>query len=428
MRHHTLTTCALLALTLTACGTNAEDEKPAADTSPSPTQSSHTGASPSQASPTEDESSSESTSESTSGDTPGVKTMPVFGDPEWSIDVGHRAGISVHGDRILVSGDDKTTAYDPDGKKVWERENPAEGESDGHTDNEQTRVALSPDVMAYTTTGTSDGTGMSTPKPQMQVEVFSLEDGKAIAEHTIDGDSQAPKAEGPGLGITSDTAENFSASDVYAITADGKKHTVEDATKAGTIGNQIIYSDGGMSDSGVFKTDSWSSESFWDDPDMTEASIIGSNNDDLLLAQGDVVDEATYKVVDATSGEVLADADCNFGRTYQDMTSSPNREWNILAGAIIGPDGETTCVGGGEGEKSVQLTAVTDDGTAFGTTETYLGGNQGESVFVQARPGEEPKTEQIEPGTALPLGVVDGDLVLHWNEDTNVLSAHPIND
>ncbi|OFR91175.1 hypothetical protein HMPREF2863_05035 [Micrococcus sp. HMSC067E09] len=130
-------------------------------------------------------------------------------------------------------------------------------------------------------------------------------------------------------------------------------------------------------------------------------------------------------LVSVATGKVQADVECA-PNEYRDMHTSPNGDWNVIGGSIISPDHKITCVGGRDGEKTVTLIGATDDGRAFGYTENPLGSGQGEPVFVDVRPGQDPKTEDLANDVTIPAGILDGNLGVHWNPSTGALSANPV--
>lgn len=397
-RHHrALTTGVLLALALAACGTTTPDPDP------SRTDTSSTAA-PTSAATTSDSPSSSASTPSVGG----PKTASAFGPATWAfkpeIDTIALAKAHVYGNRVLLHTATETVAYDPEGEEVWRLTR--------DTQTPPAVVPLSPTVIGLVTTGSSDNTGLAQSKPQMHVQIVDLADGSTVAERTVDAaENLAPELTNPGLGIS-----NFGGP-AQAITPDGAIHTLEDVDMAGAVGDTVI-----TSKDEVIGTDTWSSEAFWDEPRYTDATVAAANTTDLLLIEGQFGVEKTNVLVDAATGTEYARPKCGAGAFYKPMVSSPNGDWNTVYGAVISPDHKVTCIGGGEDEKAVDLIAVTDQGRAFGTT------TQGPALLVDARPGVEPTTEELAPGTALPSGVVGGNLAVHWDPSTGVLSANPVLD
>lgn len=393
-RHHrTLTAGALLALTLTACGTTTPDPDP------SSTDTSSTAA-PTSAATTSD-------SPSSSASTPAVggpKTASAFGPATWAIKPEiHTIALAkarVYGNRVLLHTATETVAYDPQGQEVWRL-----------TRDSQTPPAIvdmSPTVIGLVTTGSSDNSGLAQSKPQTQVQVVDLADGSTVAEHTLDAVTNTANPTAPGLSLASPDGGS------EVITPDGAIRTLEDVDMAGAVGDIVI-----TSKDEVIGTNTWSSAAFWDEPRYTDAAVTAANTTDLLLIEGQFGVDKTNVLVDAATGTEYARPKCGAGAFYKPMVSSPNGDWNVSYGAVISPDHKVTCIGGGEDEKAVDLIAVTDQGRALGTT------TQGPTLLVDARPGAEPTTEELAPGTVLPSGVIDGDLAVHWDPSTGVLSANP---
>lgn len=310
----------------------------------------------------------------------------------------------MYGNRVLLHTATETVAYNPQGQEAWRLTR--------DTKTPPIIVPMSPTMIGLVTTGSSDNSGLAKSKPQMHVQVVDLSNGSTVAEHTIDAaNNLAPELTNPGLGITNHGGP------AQAITPDGTIHPLENIDRAGTVGDTVIT----FKDE-VVGTDTWSSKAFWDEPRSTDATVAAANTTNLLLIEGRFGVDKTNVLVDAATGAEYARPDCGTGATYKPMVSSPNGDWNAVYGAVISPDHKVTCIGGGEDEKAVDLIAVTDQGRAFGTT------TQGPTLLVDARPDAEPTTEKLAPGTVLPSGVMDGDLAVHWDHSTGVLSANPIQD
>ena len=397
----------LLALSLTACGaqdTNNGDTAPATDASA-------TEQSPSPQAP-----------QVTAKGVKAPKTADTFDTAAWSVQpevkASDKGAVTVMAGNVIVHGKSGAVAYDQEGKEVWRL--PIEEGSDGSS---TTLKPLSPDTFALVTQGASED-GLSKAKAQMRVTVVSAKDGSKIAEHKIDAaDSNAPTPTLPGLGVSVPSGTTL------AVLPDGTLRELPGASSAATVGQNVLMVKGRNSVpnytgtlSGPFVTDSWDSASLWGGDERTEASVVASDNKDLVLvrgASGAFDKDASVVLVSAESGKVQAKVPCTVGRDYQTMATSPNGKWNAVGGAIISGGSDVSCVGGEEGQKKVHLSAVMDDGRAFGVTGD-------DSVFVDARPGEEPRTEQVDSGMLVPAGVLGNGLVVHWDGGQNVLSAHPV--
>jgi len=126
-------------------------------------------------------------------------------------------------------------------------------------------------------------------------------------------------------------------------------------------------------------------------------------------------------VLDAASGNVLAAPECGPAVESQ-FVVSPDREWKVAGPLRLGPGNRVDCVGGGDGEKSVTFSAVTDEGRAFGTA------NEGgaDPLLVDATPGSEPQTHALPDGSNPPIGVMESDLAIHWDIKSGIITANPI--
>jgi len=47
-------------------------------------------------------------------------------------------------------------------------------------------------------------------------------------------------------------------------------------------------------------------------------------------------------------------------------------------------------------------------------------------LLVDATPGQEPQTHELPEGAASPIGVMEGDLAIHWESKTGIITANPI--
>ena len=110
--------------------------------------------------------------------------------------------------------------------------------------------------------------------------------------------------------------------------------------------------------------------------------------------------------------------------TASQFVVSPNRQWRVAGPLRISPQNAGDCTGGGEGQRRVTFTAVTDEGRAFG-----LAGQGGsDALFVDSKPGEEPETSDLTEGVQPPIGFMEGGLAVHWDAKTGVITANPIQD
>ncbi|OLT39502.1 hypothetical protein BJF86_08835 [Serinicoccus sp. CNJ-927] len=131
--------------------------------------------------------------------------------------------------------------------------------------------------------------------------------------------------------------------------------------------------------------------------------------------------KGVLQVLDVETGEVLSNPECDPPTPTQFVTS-PGREWGVLDSMRIDANGEVECVGGGEGERRVILHAITDSGRAFGVA--HQGAN--ETRFVDLPPSGEPVVSDLAEGARLPIGVMDGDIAIHWDPEDAILTANQI--
>ena len=189
-----------------------------------------------------------------------------------------------------------------------------------------------------------------------------------------------------------------------------------------------LWETGSVSTLSSFGGSGWSSDDLLPNEATTNAQVFGSDADTLVLGRWNEPTagrgeggEVAFQVLDAASGEVLATPECG-PATASPFVVSPNSEWKVAGSLRLSPQNTGDCTGGGEGQRSVTFSAVTDEGRAFG-----LAGQGGsDALFVDSRPGEEPETSDLPEGARPPIGVMEGGLAVHWDAKTGVITANPI--
>lgn len=372
-----------------------------------------------------------SPSAGSAGDAPReVPSVPVitttFGKPTWGVRLSvdeHADAPLVTADRVLVLTNGQLYGYDAAGKEVWAAAPKGFSDKDRVKDSNGYPLLrqVTPEVVAVVDAGKATGEGIAEDAHQARATLFNLADGKVVKEVTVRGtDSDTPSVSKFGLAfVTGDT--------VTSIRSDGSteetplkldERSADDATEdAGTIGDVTVTrtGDGGY----AFPTWNTASKSLVKHPSGTR--IDATDNDDLVVVSWHQAEGFRSKAGSGTAllrvstGEVVAKLDCTTD-TFGTFSASPNGKYLVRDGLRIATSGTPECIGGGDGEKTVDLTAVTDDGRAFGSAG---------DLFVDVPAGGEAKTAPRD-GAKLPIGVMNGNVAVHWDRDAGVLTGNPI--
>lgn len=373
-------------------------------------------------------------------------TLPVgepFGEAVWGVqlepteDSDEASGPVVTRDRVVVAQGTELTAIDPAGEVAW-TVTPAvvggepEGDDDGDEGDPPVLRKISPEVLAVVTTGETEGSGLDEDGYAAKVTLLNLADGSTVGEVDVPGsDGSAPKLSEIGLVLV----PTDSGAKATVVTADGQTQEVDQPESVEdpvtnddysavvlTVGDTVLT----RTEDDGYETDEWNTADL--SPIKNSAAGIGATDEqDLLVVNwnrapgfGDEGEQASG-IVRASTGELLSEIDCRPDNT-RPFGSSPNGEHYVLDSLRVeSASGETECIGGGDGEKALDLTAVTDDGRAFGIT------TEGELVDAPADGGEPSLSPLDEEDLVAPIGIMDGDIAVHWDSDQGILTGNPIN-
>ena len=420
MSRKALATLAILALSVSACSAN-PDANPTPGTSPS-----------AQATGSEQTAAGQPSSE------PAGHSLPVaevFGEPAWSMQIPpswEQMTPVVTAKRVIALDDAVVRAYDSQGMEAWATEWKPLAEEDRATGQPPVLRQVSPEVIAVIDTGKVEGEGLSTSTYAAMVTLINIEDGGLIKEVTVDGSaSDTPKLGAIGLG--------FALPDRTAVVVlpDGE---VVEAPPASSDARLVGAASVGEHSIGLWETDSvnslssfggtgWSSNDSSPSAATVNSLVYGSDAEGLLLGRWNEPTagtgepgEVVFQLLDPASGDVLAPVAC--GPVVESkFVVSPDRAWKVAGPLRLSPQNVADCTGGGDGEKSVTFSAVTNEGRAFGTA------NEGgaDPLLVDATPGSEPQTHALPDGANPPIGVMEGDLAIHWERKTGIITANPVN-
>lgn len=370
--------------------------------------------------------------ETSTGPTHSLPVASAFGEPAWGMQVPpswEQMTPVITAQRVIALSDATVVAYDAQGAEAWSTDWQPLAEEDRAAGTPPVLRQVSPEVVAVIDTGKVDGDGLSTSTYAAQVTLIRIEDGALIEEVTVPGsESDSPELAEIGLG--------FALPDRSAVIVTPEGEIVEapaahaDARLVGavSVGQHPIgvWETGSVSTLSSFGASGWSSDDLLPNEKAANAQVFSSDAHTLLLGRWNEptagrgeAGAVVFQVLDAASGKVMASPECG-PATASQFVVSPDRQWKVAGPLRISPQNTGDCTGGGEGQRSVTFTAVTDEGRAFG-----LAGQGGsDALFVDSKPGEEPETSDLTEGARPPIGVMEGGLAVHWDAKTGVITAN----
>lgn len=352
-----------------------------------------------------------------------VVSIPVgeaFGEPVWSVQVeAEPIQPLVTGDHVVAIVHGEVRAWDAKGAEAWQVPIPDKDE-----DSEPVLRQVSPEVVAVVTTGESEGQGLSESGYAASVTLINLASGDT-EDVEITDEANTPALADSGLAFM------LSDGTGVVVSSSGEKQKIPGiATTSGppndadldvplvVVGETPIWATDAGTEAGVgYMSDSWSTG----DLDLLEhafsSTIEGVDQGLGLVVVGSHAREHAYAVVDAASGKILSKIDCS-PSPFGTASESPNNEYGAV-GSLLLSKSDARCIGGSEGEQNVRFTAVADDGTAYGQA------SEGNLVVAPADGGV-PTTSGLPEGAAPPIGVLEGDLAVHFDDETGIVTANPI--
>lgn len=366
--------------------------------------------------------------------TPSAPTvsLPVaaaFEEPEWGVQLpASSEGKTpvVTAERVIMLDGANVRALDPKGKEAWS------AAWQGFTDAQRgagsagfpfLRLA-SRDVVAVVDGGKAQGSGLERDGYQTRVTLLRVSDGSLVKEVSIPGDeSHLPHPGSVGLGFYL-AGQSSRAS---AVMPDGsvREMPATDGQKvvgAVTIGPYALAITGESPDTPTgFSGSGFDSNSLAPSPSHTLARVQAGDGAGLAVGRFAIPYGAVaWRVFDASTGKVLGEPNCDPGASTV-ITASPNRTWGVIGPIRLDAAGNPSCIGD-KGQKTVTLTAVTDEGRAFGSATQ--GGS--DALFVDLQPNGEVKTSTLPKGAASPIGVMGGNIAIHWDSNDAIVTANKI--
>ena len=345
---------------------------------------------------------------------PAVPVGASFETASWSVKTRSDALVLVTADRLITDGpvrdgDRTITAWSSDGEQVWSHKI-----SEGVTDIR----ALSKTV-AFVESREVKGTGLDKTRLGIVVTLLSLDDGEIVAEvempdATIGQHGLTFTVKSPEWGSTG--SDGFILVNEDGTTREIDPGYVDDVDAVAGI---PVWSD-----TSELQTESWNARELG--LGMSSIMVIDPGQGLLLLQDTSGRGDAdTFSMVQAETGAILYTVSCptnQYGMGASGASgktpavNSPNGQYSV-AGSLAFSATESRCVGGGDQQK-VTLTAVDDDGTAYGETE------DGQLVVVAL--GGEPQVSELPANAHSPIGVMTGDIAVHRDESTGVVTGNHI--
>lgn len=365
-----------------------------------------------------------------------LPTASVFEQPAWGMQIPpswEQMTPIVTAQRVIALDDATVVAYDAQGAEAWATPWEPLAEKDRVVGTPPVLRQVSPDVVAVIDTGKVKGEGLATTTWSSLVTLINVGDGTLIKEVNVPGsESDSPKLGEIGLG--------FALPDRSAVVVTPEGQIVEapaapaDARLVGaaSVGEHSIglWETGSVNTLASFGASGWSSTDSLPDENTVNGQVFGSDADSLVLgrwnepaAGSGEAGEVAFQVIDAASGQTFGTLECGPAVATQ-FAVSPNRQWKIAGSLRLSPQNEGDCTGGGEGQRTVRFSAVTDQGRAFGSA----GEGGSDTLFVDSTPGQEPQTHDLPEGARPPIGVMEGGLAVHWESRTGIITANPLAD
>lgn len=353
-----------------------------------------------------------------------VASFPVgepFGEAVWSVDVGEgEKTVTVRPDRVVVDrsllGVSRAIqVYTLEGEEAWTHD------LSDHEYPEAVSVATFRETVAVLTEREIEASGLDEARTVAVLTLLSLEDGSVVAE--VEFPEENP--------LFSDHGAVFFTDD------DGVSYVTED-------GEIVKRGDDGFADGDhglVHGTPFWVDRSHdlhtqaggasefpgVDRSDIIGMDVLAADHEQGLLAVQVTHDRSfdfTYHAVEAATGEVLYEFDCP-GYTHTQgetdvASNSPNGQYAVHESIWISATG-ARCFGGEDGQRTVELQAVDDDGNAYGMVEGD-GLESGELVTIPA--GGEPEVSALPDGAPAPSGIMNGGIAVHLSG--TMLTGNPI--
>lgn len=369
--------------------------------------------------------------------------LPVsssFGPPLWSAEVPSEPIVT--SDRVVYLDGEHVRALDASGEQVWEVSWPDPAITTMQGTYPHLRL-VSPDTVALLDGGRSEGEGLSTATFSINATLIKVGDGSTeVVNIPVHGASDwgmpAPDSLAASFALPEDDSVGADLLPTAVLASgevrEGPIPEDERVNGALAIRDHVLTTWGSVPDG--FSGDGWDSLSTAPSPEHSRAGVLGSDADSLILGVWEsttVSDhDVRYQVLDVGDGTVVAGPECGVPLPMMAsrpnpavMATSPDREWKAIGSLRLNPENEPECFGGGPDERTVTLTAITDEGRAFGVADEP--GHASTPLQVDLAPDGTVTTHEVPThGPSAPIGFLAGDLAVHWHDD--ILTVNPLAD
>lgn len=339
----------------------------------------------------------------------------------WGRESNETAASVVTAERFLFATDETVTAISPDGEVAWE------ADVTGGPDASQTtldssgypalRVLDGGSVVAFARTGKAGESGLTEASAASSVVLLDAADGSTLKTVDIPGDGDiSPAISKHGLGFT---VEGSGESTI--VHPDGTTETA-DGDKSAVVGNTVL-----TENRGDWQGPGWKASDLAPKGEGGALTLVASDDDDLLILEWSIGLASSTAVVQASTGKVIARPECKVPGNAR-FSYSPDASMSVV-GPLRIQDGEVECFGGGEGEKDVDLRAVTDDGTSYGVANSDDNSVLGTNELLTLTPDGKATTEEVSETMAVPVGVMTGNIVINVSVDPTrkmTITANPV--
>lgn len=367
------------------------------------------------------------TAETAKPDEPAVEGFAVgkpFGDAEWSValDPSSTSVVdAVRPDRVIVTTTTGTGsnqaqtlhAYTDQGEEAWTHDVPQFAE-----------VGVLETSVAVLAKKEVEGSGLDTAKTVTELTLLSQDDGSVITEKELPDDTAGINDLGSIVYRSADDLDVLSL-----VSEDGKVTELNadqtDVNDAGFVGDVPFWlTKDNSAATNVLHGGSWTLSEFPGiDEEIFEMDVLAVDNRlGLIVVQAGhgATDALAYFAVRAETGEVAYEFDCpDYSHTNSSTNianSSPDGEYGVHESIRLSAS-KARCFGGGDGQKSVELQTVDDDGTAYGLTDPDT---TEDHDLVVIPSGGEPEISDA----PIPAGIMDGGIAVHLVQST--ITGNPI--
>jgi hypothetical protein len=334
----------------------------------------------------------------------------VFGDAEWSLSVPPEGELLVTPTRVVSHDDTTVFAVDESGDEAWsvplDLLDDREQAIGNQTNHNPTMRLVDTETVAVVETGSRQGTGLEAAANVARVTLIDLISGQTRQVDLDGSESDFPAVEE--FGLYFEPAAGGDETLAYTVDAAGtvtEYSQDDDPSPFAVVGDHVLM-------------DSHDDAADWTGAPLPDAFIASSDAENLAVAG----DGDTYAWVDLGTGQGVAEGPCG-NNALRLIARSPNGAFRAWAGFVYdAATARSRCVGGGEGERTVDFTAVDDDGRAYGMVPPD-DGDDGQLVVADL---EREDTFPLPTSYAVVQGVMEGGIAVHWDAANGIVTGNPI--